>query len=74
MRQYLDMIHSDTGTLRLFRHHDLMNGTLYGYHLRRYGHHTDCDQYRTEEGFASEAAARVHGLSQLRELTQRPPR
>jgi hypothetical protein len=72
MREYLDLIHSDTGTLRLFRHHDLMNGTLYGYHLHRYGHCADFDLYRTEEGFGSAAAARAHGLSQLHAMARHP--
>jgi hypothetical protein len=70
MRHYLDLIHTDNGQIQLFTHHDLMNGTLYGYHLRHYWHDSHSDLCKTEDGFGSEAAARAHGLSQLKELAR----
>ena len=72
MRKYLDLIYTDTGQIHLFTHHDLMNGTLYGYHLRHYGHHSHSDLRKTEDGFGSAAAARAHGLSQLLQLARKP--
>ena len=70
MRKYLDLIYTDTGQIRLFTHHDLMNGTLYGYHLRHCWRSSNSDLHKTEDGFGSEAAARAHGLSQLLELAR----
>jgi hypothetical protein len=70
MRKYLDLIHTDTGQIRLFTYHDLMNGTLYGYRLRHYWQYSHSDLCKTEDGFGSEAAARAHGLSQLLQLAR----
>jgi len=71
MRKYLDLIHTDTGQIRLFTHHDLMSGTLYGYRLRYYRQVPHFDLCKTEDSFGSESAARAHGLSQLVELARR---